>query len=354
VNGVGSFTTERKEGIIEMLPKGDLRGVWRVGLVACMVFSLMLLATVPLMAQEKSLEKQLEEAKAAIEDQEWVIGQLEKNFFKVVAELNEELDFLRALSSKQLDEIESYLREMESLRLASEKQAKKLAQIESQRDKHAKRAGELDASIKEKAAEIAQLEAGVREKEAKVAQLEAGIKEKTAELTQLEAQRAEQARRLSELEEKAARAEELEALSQEQAKRIERINTLFGKVTDKMRNEIESLSAENAELMAAKDGLQARLDAIDEKHAKLAEDYEGQRAALGRLREAYQEALVTIAEKDNEIAFWEGQAADLDTEIASLKAQLADCEAYNTRLRRHRLLLGLAFVAASVMACSGG
>ena len=331
----GFFTSERKEGIIEMLPKGDLRGVWRVGLVACMVFSLMLLATVPLMAQEKSLEKQLEEAKAGIEDQEWVIRQLEKNFFKVVAELNEELDFLRALSSKQLDEIESYLREMESLRLASEEQAK--------------RVGELDASVKEKAAKLAQLEAGVREKAAKLAQLEA--------------QRAEQARRLSELEEKAAKAEELEALKEEQAKRIERINTLFGKAIDKMRNEIESLRAENAELIAAKDGLQARLDAIDEKHAKLTEDYEGQLGALGRLRDAYQKALVTIAEKDNEITFWEGQAADLDIEIASLKtevakiaslrAQLADCEAYNTRLKRHRLLLGLAFVAAAVMACSG-
>lgn len=280
-----------------MLPKGDLRGVWRVGLVACVVFSLMLLATVPLMAQEKSLEKQLEEAKAGIEDQEWVIRQLEKNFFKVVGELNEELDFLRALSSKQLDEIESYLREMESLRLASEEQAR--------------RVGELDAKIKEKA----------------------------------------------------AKAEELEALGEEQAKRIERINTLFGTVIDKMRNEIESLSAENAELTAAKDGLQARLDAIDEKHAKLTEDYEGQRGALGRLRDAYQKALVTIAEKDNEITFWEGQAADLDIEIASLKAevakiaslraQLADCEAYNVRLKRHRLLLGLAFVAAAVMACSG-
>jgi len=339
VNGEGSFTSERKEGIIEMLPKGDLRGVWRVGLVACMVFSLMLLATVPLMAQEKSLEKQLEEAKAGIEDQEWVIRQLEKNFFKVVGELNEELDFLRALSSKQLDEIESYLREMESLRLASEEQAKKIAQAE--------------AGVREKAAEIAQLEAGVREKAAQIAQLEAGVKERAAEIAQLEAQRAE----------KAAKAEELEALKEEQAKRIERINTLFGKVIDKMRNEIESLSAENAELIAAKDGLQARLDAIDEKHAKLAEDYEGQRGALGRLRDAYQKALVTIAEKDNEIAFWEGQTADLDIEIASLKAevakiaslraQLADCEAYNARLKRHRLLLGLAFVAAAVMACSG-
>ena len=335
-----------------MLPKGDLRGVWRVGLVACVVFSLMLLATVPLMAQEKSLEKQLEEAKAAIEDQEWVIRELEKNFFKVVGELNEELDFLRALSSKQLDEIESYLREMESLRLASEKQAKRIAQAEAQRDKQARRVGELDAKIKEKAAEIAQLEAGVGEKAAKIAQLEAGIKEKAAEIAQLEAG----------VREKAAKAEELEALKEEQAKRIERINTLFGKVIDKMRNEIESLSAENAELIAAKDGLQARLDAIDEKHAKLTEDYEGQRGALGRLRDAYQKALVTIAEKDNEIAFWEEQAADLDIEIASLeaevakiaslRAQLADCEAYNVRLKRHRLLLGLAFVAAAVMACS--
>ncbi len=307
----GFFTSERKEGIIEMLPKGDLRGVCRVGLVACMVFSFMLLATVPLMAQEKSLEKQLEEAKAGIEDQEWVIRQLEKNFFKVVGELNEELDFLRALSSKQLDEIESYLREMESLKSASEEQAKKIAQAE------------------------------------------AGVGEKAAEIAQLEAQRAEQA----------AKAEELEALGEEQAKRIERINTLFGKVIDKMRNEIESLSAENAELIAAKDGLQARLDAIDEKHAKLTEDYEGRLGALGRLRDAYQKALVTIAEKDNEITFWEGQAADLDIEIASLKtevakiaslrAQLADCEAYNVRLKRHRLLLGLAFVAAAVMACSG-
>ena len=349
-----------------MLPKGDLRGVWRVGLVACVVFSLMLLATVPLMAQEKSLEKQLEEAKAAIEDQEWVIRELEKNFFKVVGELNEELDFLRALSSKQLDEIESYLREMESLRLASEKQAKRVGELDAEIKEKAAEITQLEAGVREKEAKLAQLEAGVREKEAKLAQLEAGVREKAAEIAQLEAGIKEKTAEIAQLEagvrEKAAKAEELEALKEEQAKRIERINTLFGKVIDRMRNEIESLSAENAELIAAKDGLQARLDAIDEKHAKLTEDYEGQRGALGRLRDAYQKALVTIAEKDNEIAFWEEQAADLDIEIASLeaevakiaslRAQLADCEAYNVRLKRHRLLLGLAFVAAAVMACS--
>ncbi len=299
-----------------MLPKGQLRRVWRVGLVACMVFSLMLLATVPLMAQEKSLEKQLEEARVAIEDQEWVIGQLEQNFFKVVAELNEELDFLRALSTKQLDEIESYVKEMGSLRLAGEKQAKRI--------------GELNASAKEKAA---------------------GIKGKIA---QLEAQKAEQARRLSELEEQAAWAEELAVLSEQQAERIERINTLFGKATEKMRNEIESLGAENAELIAAKDGLQVRLGAIEEKYAKLAEDYKGQAEALKRMRNDYQEALVRIDDQDGEIAFWEEQAGGLNIEIASVRSQLADSEAYNARLKKHRLLLGLAFVVAAVMACDAG
>ncbi|TET48247.1 hypothetical protein E3J59_00910, partial [Candidatus Aerophobetes bacterium] len=109
-----------------MLSKRGFGGVWSMGVVLCLVFSIMLLATVPLMAQDKSLEEKLEETKAAIEDQQWVIRQLEENFFKVVAELNEELDFLRALSAKQLEEIDSYLKEIASLKLASIEKALEL------------------------------------------------------------------------------------------------------------------------------------------------------------------------------------------------------------------------------------
>ena len=269
-----------------MLTKRGFREGRRTGLALCLVFSVMLLATVPLMAQDKSLEEKLEEAKAAIEDQEWVIRQLEKNFFKVVAELNEELDFLRALSGKQLEEIGSYLKEIQSLRLASEEQAQELAQLEA-------------------------------------------VKE-------------EQAKKLA----------QLEAIKAEQAERIERINTLFGKAIDRMKTEIDSLSAKNAELMAAKDELQARLNVIDEKYTQLVKEYEEQLLAAERLRDAYWKAQVKLAEKDREIAFFEEETATLDKEIASLKAETAKLEAANARLRRHRLLLGLGFIVAAYYACS--
>jgi chromosome segregation ATPase len=288
----------------------------------------MLLATMPLMAQEKSLEEKLEEAKAAIEDQEWIIRQLEKNFFKVVAELNEELDFLRALSGKQLEEIESYLKEIASLKLASEEQARKLAQLEAMKAEQAKKVSELEAV------------------------------------------KAEQAKRLKELEraieEKAAKVTELEAIKAEQAERIERINILFGKVVDRMKAEIDSLNTKNAELVAAKEDLQSRLNAIDERYTQVVKEYEEQLLAAERLRDAYWKAQVKLAEKgmelaffekeaarlDRELAFFEEETAKLDREIASLKAEAAELEAANARLRRHRLLLGLGFIVAAYMACS--
>jgi len=142
-----------------MLPKRVSREVWRVSLALCLVFSVMLLAAVPLMAQEKSLEEQLEEAKAGIEDQEWVIKQLEKNFFKVVAELNEELDFLRALSGKQLEEYEEQLLAMERLRGAYWKLQVKLAEKDKEIAFFEEETAELDKVIASLKAEAAELEA---------------------------------------------------------------------------------------------------------------------------------------------------------------------------------------------------
>ena len=119
-----------------------------------------------------------------------------------------------------------------------------------------------------------------------------------------------------------------------------------------MKGQIDSLNTKNAELMAAKADLQARLNVIDEKYTQLAKDYEEQVLAGERLRDAYWKAVVKLAEKDREIAFWEEETGRLDKEIASLKAEAAELEASNARLRRHRLLLGLGFIAAAVMACS--
>ncbi len=283
-----------------MLPKRISREGWRVSLALCLVFSVMLLATVPLMAQDKSLEEKLEETKAAIEDQEWVIRQLEKNFFKVVAELNEELDFLRALSGKQLEEIDSYLKEIASLKLASIEKALELVQLESITAEQAKKVVELEAMKEEQARKLAQLE----------------------------------------------------AVKEEQAERIERINTLFGKAIDRMKAEIDSLNTKNAELVAAKDLLQTRLDVIDEKYTQVVKDYKEQLLAMERLRDAYGKALVELAQKDRELAFFEEEMSKLGKEIASLKAEAAELEAANARLKRHRLLLGLGFIAAAYMACS--
>jgi len=73
-------------------------------------------------------------------------------------------------------------------------------------------------------------------------------------------------------QEQAKKLAQLEAIKAEQAERIERINTLFGKATDKMQAEIDSLNTKNAELAAAKDDLQTRLDVIEMKYSKLTEN----------------------------------------------------------------------------------
>jgi len=119
-----------------------------------------------------------------------------------------------------------------------------------------------------------------------------------------------------------------------------------------MKAEIDSLNTKNAELVAAKDLLQTRLDVIDEKYTQVVKEYEEQLLAMERLRDAYWKAQVKLAEKDRELAFFEEETAELDKEIASLKAEAAKLEAANARLRRHRLLLGLGFIAAAYMACS--
>ncbi len=379
-----------------------------------MVFSIMLLATVPLMAQDKSLEEKLEETKAAIEDQQWVIKQLEKNFFKVVAELNEELDFLRALTGKQLEEIDSYLKEIASLKLASIEKALELVQLESITAEQAKKVGELEVIKEEQAKELAQVEAELAQVEeelvqaeaelvrlesitaeqaSKLAQVEAELAQAEAELVRLESITAEQASKLAQLEvikeEQTERIEgintlfgkaidrmkaeidslniknaELEAIKEEQAERIERINTLFGKAIDRMKAEIDSLNTKNAELVAAKDLLQTRLDVIDEKYTQVVKDYKEQLLAIERLKDAHWKAQVKtqlanqlanqlmLAQKDREIAFYEEGTAKLDKEIALLMAEAAELEAANARLKRHRLLLGLGFIAAAYCAVS--
>ncbi len=320
-----------------MLSKRGFGGVWSMGVVLCLVFSIMLLATVPLMAQDKSLEEKLEETKAAIEDQQWVIKQLEKNFFKVVAELNEELDFLRALTGKQLEEIDSYLKEIASLKLASIEKALELVQLESITAEQAKKVGELEV-IKEEQTERIE---GINTLFGKA------IDRMKAEIDSLNIKNAE-----------------LEAIKEEQAERIERINTLFGKAIDRMKAEIDSLNTKNAELVAAKDLLQTRLDVIDEKYTQVVKDYKEQLLAIERLKDAHWKAQVKtqlanqlanqlmLAQKDREIAFYEEGTAKLDKEIALLMAEAAELEAANARLKRHRLLLGLGFIAAAYCAVS--
>ncbi len=322
--------------------KRGFRGVWSKGVVLCLVFSVTLLATAPLMAQDKSLEKQLEEAKAAIEDQQWVIRQLDKNFLKIVAELKEELDFLRALTGKQLEEIDSYLKEMQSIKLAGEAQAQELAKLEAMEEEKTRRLGQLEAVRRAQQAEkLAELELAIEEKAAKVTELEAMRQEQAKKLAQLEAMRQEQAKKLA----------QLEAIKAAQAERIERINTLFGKATDEMQAEIDSLNTKNAELVVAKDDLQIRLNVIEMKYSKLTEEYEGQRLVAEMLREGYSKALVELGEKDREIAFFEGEIAKLDKTIAFLEADAAKLEAANASLRRHRLLLGIGFIIAAYYSC---
>ena len=325
-----------------MPTKRGFRGVWSKGVVLCLVFSVTLLATAPLMAQDKSLEKQLEEAKAAIEDQQWVIRQLDANFLKIVAELKEELDFLRALSGKQLEEIDSYLKEMQSIKLAGEAQAKELAQLEAMKEEQARRLGKLEAAKRaQQAKERAELELAIEEKAAKVTDLEAMRQDQAKELAQLEAMRQEQAKKLA----------QLEAIKAEQAEQIERINTLFDKATDKMQAEIDSLNTKNAELAVAKDDLQTRLNVIEMKYSKLTEEYEGQLLIAEMLRDGYSKTLGELAEKDREIAVFNEEMAKLDTVIASLEADAAKLEAANTSLRRQRLLLGLGFIIAAYFSC---
>ena len=75
-------------------------------LVGGVVVSILLWVQMPLLAQEKTLQEQLEEAKAAIADQTWVIEKLKDNFFETTKKLMEEINSLKAIKGEQAATIE--------------------------------------------------------------------------------------------------------------------------------------------------------------------------------------------------------------------------------------------------------
>jgi len=79
-----------------MLAKNVLERCGAGGLLLALV---MLWTQIPAQAQEKTLRKQLEEARAAIADQTWVIEQMKDNFFKVTGQLEAELKQLRTANT---------------------------------------------------------------------------------------------------------------------------------------------------------------------------------------------------------------------------------------------------------------
>ena len=98
-----------------MLRKSVLK---RCGVVGLLAFGI-LWTQMPVKAQEKSLEKQFAEAKAAIADQVWIIEQMKDNFFKVTGQLEAESKKLRAINVEQARKIEEitnvYLRKIQRL-----------------------------------------------------------------------------------------------------------------------------------------------------------------------------------------------------------------------------------------------
>jgi Mg2+ and Co2+ transporter CorA len=98
-----------------MLRKSVLK---RCGMIGLLAFGI-LWTQMPVKAQEKSLEKQLAEAKAAIADQVWIIEQMKDNFFKVTGQLEAEIKKLRATNVEQARKIEEitnvYLRKIQRL-----------------------------------------------------------------------------------------------------------------------------------------------------------------------------------------------------------------------------------------------
>ena len=77
------------------------KGMFSKLLLVLVIISFAVCIQVPVMAQEETVQDQLAEAKAAIDDQVWVIEQMTDNFFETTAELMEEINSLKAANDEK-------------------------------------------------------------------------------------------------------------------------------------------------------------------------------------------------------------------------------------------------------------
>ncbi len=134
-----------------MLAKNVLERCGAGGLLLALV---MLWTQIPAQAQEKTLRKQLEEARAAIEDQTWVIEQMKDNFFKITGQLEAELKQLRTTNT-DLKATNADLKATNAdLKATNAEQAQTIKQIT---DNFFKVTGELTATTDKQAATIKKL-----------------------------------------------------------------------------------------------------------------------------------------------------------------------------------------------------
>ena len=81
------------------------KGMFNKLLLVLVIISFTVCIQVPVVAQEKTLQDQLAEAKAAIADQTWIIEQLTDNFFETTKGLMKEIDSLKAANAERAETI---------------------------------------------------------------------------------------------------------------------------------------------------------------------------------------------------------------------------------------------------------
>jgi len=242
------------------------------GLVILLGFAVLLLGTLPALAQEESLKKKLEEAEATIADQTKIIKELRDNFFKTVGELSEEIEKLRGIIDQQKVTIRELKKEevvappvgVEELQARIEKLQSQLGEKRKLGERLSKKVSLLSQEVANLVSRKAELEAALTGKEKSIGQLtqehKKEIQKLNEEISALQKKNTELKRKVRELTDDYFRVTEklnteikklnekikdFKAKNEEQKKTIQQITDNYFEVTGKLNAQIEELKAKN-------------------------------------------------------------------------------------------------------------
>ncbi|MBE0478026.1 hypothetical protein IBX65_02765, partial [Candidatus Aerophobetes bacterium] len=206
-------------------------------LVILLAFAVLFSGTLPALAQDEPLAKQLEEAKATIADQAKIIGELRDNFFKTVEGLSEEIERLRVTASQQRVTIDRLKEEVVAIPAVEELRAR-VAALRTELQEKSALAERLSKRVNLLSGEVANLVSGKAELEAtlteKEKQIQGLVRESQIEIQKLQGEILVYQREIV----------ALEKVNEEQRRTIDQITDNYFKVTGELNAQIEGLEEE--------------------------------------------------------------------------------------------------------------